>query len=108
MSLTAAYPESAHLADYQRTLLLGAADAPGIRLMDMMDLLTSAPVDFHFICAAEPVPEKDGMRIGPVTLQWDAPLTATAAPIAGTGLFNLTLHAEPAARHRVVFEFVPN
>ena len=108
VSLTAAYPESAHLADYQRTLLLGAADAPGIRLMDMMDLLTSAPVDFHFICAAEPVPEKDGMRIGPVTLQWDAPLTATAAPIAGTGLFNLTLHAEPAARHRVVFEFVPN
>lgn len=108
VNLTAAYPGEAHLSDYQRTLLMGAADAPGIRLMDMMDLIQPEPVDFHFICAAEPEPAPDGMRIGPVTLQWDAPLTASVEPIDGHPLFRLTLHAEPAPRHRVVFELVPN
>lgn len=107
VNLTAAYPEAAQLADYQRTILMGSADAPGIRLMDMMDLMQPQPVDFHFICAAEPVPAPDGMRIGPVILQWDVPLAASVESIDGCPFFRLTLRAEPARRHRVVFEFVP-
>lgn len=107
VNLTAAYPRECHISDYQRTLLMGAANAPGIRLMDMLELTRPEPVDFHFICAFEPAQTRDGMRIGPVLLQWNGELTPSVEPLPRHKLYRLTLHAEPALRQHHMFEFIP-
>ena len=107
VNLTAAYPPSAKISDYQRTLLMGAANAPGIRLMDMLELTEPAPVDFHFICACEPAPSPDGMKIGPVLLQWSSELTPEIEHLPQFKRYRLTLHAEPARRQQHVFDFIP-
>lgn len=107
VNLTAAYPPECHISDYQRTLLMGSSNAPGIRLMDMLELTRPEPVDFHFICAFEPTQTRDGMRIGPVLLQWNGELIPAVESLPQYKLYRLTLHAEPALRQHHMFEFIP-
>jgi len=107
VNLTAAYPPDARISDYQRTLLMGSANAPGIRLMDMLELTDPVPVDFHFICAYEPVQVPDGMKIGPVLLQWNGELTPAVEHLPQHKCHRLTLHAEPARRQQHIFDFIP-
>ena len=104
VNLTAAYPPRCHIADYQRTLLLGSRTAPGIRLIDMLELSAAETVDFHFICAIEPVPAPDGMCIGPVLLQWNGDLSPSVEKLSRPGLYRLTLRAPAADRHRYIFD----
>ena len=87
---------------------MGSSSAPGIRLMDMLELTQPAPVDFHFICACEPVPVADGVKIGPVLLQWSGELTPSIEPLPEYRLYRLTLHAETAVRQQQMFEFIPD
>lgn len=108
VNLTAAYPKACCISDYQRTLLMGSASAPGIRLMDMLELTQPLPVDFHFICACEPTPVADGVKIGPVLLQWSGDLSPEIQPLPQYGLYRLTLHAEAATRQQHIFEWIPD
>ena len=107
VNLTGAYPPDAHISDYQRTLLMGAANAPGIRLMDMLELNEPLPVEFHFICAYEPTQTPDGMRIGPVLMQWNGDLTPIIEHLPRHKCYRLTLRAEPARRQQHIFDFIP-
>lgn len=108
VNLTAAYPKECHISDYQRTLLMGSSSAPGIRLMDMLELTQPAPVNFHFICGCEPTPVADGVKIGPVLLQWSGELKPSIEPLPEYRLYRLTLHAEAAVRQQQMFEFIPD
>ena len=107
VNLTAAYPAQCHISDYQRTLLMGSASTPGIRLIDVIELTEPLPVDFHFICACEPHPSSDGITIGPVLLQYIGELSPAVEALPEQRLFRLTLHADPALCQRYIFEFIP-
>ena len=106
-NLTAAYPPECHVTDYQRTLLMGAGKTPRIRLIDMLELSEPMPVDFHFICAAEPKSAPGGMRIGGVLLKWNGDLTASIEPLPDyPKIYRLTLRADAALRQQYMFDFI--
>lgn len=106
-NLTAAYPENCAVSDHQRTILMGSASAPGIRLIDMIELSRPEPVDFHFICAQRPVIQSDGVLIGTVLLQHDD-LAPAIEPIPAHNCYRLTLHSPAALRHHQTFTLLPS
>lgn len=106
-SLTAAYPPQCHVSDYQRTLLMGSKVAPGIRLMDMIELTRPEEVDFHFICLQEPEPARGGMYIGPVLLRWNGDLTPSVERLPEHSAWRLTLRAPASDRQRYIFDIIP-
>ena len=83
IDLTDAYPESAGLSAYQRTLMTMRADG-SVRLVDAFEFMQPPKsVTFRFICARKPLSLRDSVRLGPVSLFWDGDMMPETAELPG-------------------------
>ncbi len=108
MDIAGAYPREARLQCWQRTAMLAPFEG-GVRLMDVFDF-DGAPgrVAFRFVSAIRPIEEEEGlMRLGPVSMSFDARLEISVSPVAaGAHLLTLAM-PDGASGGNYAFVFRP-
>ncbi len=110
VELTDAYPETCGLSACQRTLMVMRGEG-SVRLVDAFEFLRQPrELCFRFLCIQRPVPLRDSVRLGPMTLTWDGALIPEVEELpdtAGRYLLSLKL-CDPPRRVICGFRFEPN
>ena len=93
--LTGIFPDSFGVNAYQRTLMMMRLDGC-VRLVDAMEFSRQPDsVVFRFVTAPHPIPLRDRVLLGPVTLRWDGEMTANVSEENGCHILTLTMPHPP-------------
>ena len=117
VELTRAWPQSVQARSIQRTVMVLRQEGL-LRLVDAFDLDNPVPITFRFITPQSPQRLTEGLRLGPVTLNWEGGLRCDIAPLgqrfptgdaSGDPLTQITLTTpEPVGRGFFSFIFSMN
>lgn len=108
VDLTEIYPEKCMLAAYQRTLMTLRSDST-VRLVDAFEFARiPREITFRFVTALRPLPLRDKVLLGSVTLSWDGEMVPEVSEIEpGAWLLSFSM-AEPPRRFICGFTFENN
>lgn len=108
VELTGIYPEECGLSACQRTLMMMRGEG-SVRLVDAFEFLRPArELCFRFHCIQRPIPLRDSVRLGPMTLTWDGDLEPSVEDLPGGDHLLCLKLREPPRRVICGFRLEPN